>query len=302
VRLLEGGQIQPRERAEAGDVLGKLGDPRFNPDHWHLPRDDMFGFVHIPAGPFLMGSDPEKDSDARDNEQPQHEVALPDYYLARYPVTVAQYRAFANASGYDKFDKDALEEPPNRPVRYVSWHDALAYAQWLGQELSAASRQWAAKDDLGEVEQAFWQGLAEGDLGVTLPSEAEWEKAARGDEDGRIYPWGDQADPNCANYSATGIGTTSAVGSFPDGASPYGLLDLSGNVWEWTRSLKQEYSYKPGDGREELETGGSRVLRGGAVNNNTRRLRCASRYWAYPDDGFNYGFRVCVSSRNEQSE
>ena len=239
VQLLEAGQIQPRERAEAGDVLGKLGDPRFDPDHWHLPDDNMLGFVHIPAGRFLMGSDPEKDSDAYEDEQPQHQLTLPDYYLARYPVTVAQFRAFADASGYDDFDKDALEDPPNRPVRWVTWYDALAYAQWLGEELSAASRQWAVEERLNRnaVEQAFWQGLAEGDLGVSLPSEAEWEKAARGDGDGRIYPWGDQADPNRANYGDTGVGTTSAVGAFPDGASPYGLLDLSGNVYEWTRSL-----------------------------------------------------------------
>ena len=106
---------------------------------------------------------------------------MPDYYLARYPVTVAQFRAFVNASGYDDFRKNALEDPPNRPVRYVTWYDALAYAQWLGQELSAVSGQWLAKKALNVVEQAFWQGLAEGKLSVTLPSEAEWEKAARGE-------------------------------------------------------------------------------------------------------------------------
>jgi formylglycine-generating enzyme required for sulfatase activity len=85
----------------------------------------MFGFVHIPAGPFLMGSDPEKDPDARDREQPQHEVTLPDYYLSCFPVTVAQFRAFVDASGYDEFRKSALEDPPNRPVRRVTWYNAF---------------------------------------------------------------------------------------------------------------------------------------------------------------------------------
>jgi formylglycine-generating enzyme required for sulfatase activity len=308
VQLLEGGQIRPRERAEAGDVLGKLGDPRFAPDHWHLPRDDMFGFVHIPAGPFLMGSDLE-DKHVGKDEQPQHEVTLPDYYLARYPVTVAQFRAFANASGYDKFDKDALEDPPNRPVRYVTWYNALAYAQWLQKELSAASRQWLAKEGLGEIEQAFWQGLAEGDLGVTLPSETEWEKAARGDEDGRIYPWGGGGNPHRANYSRTGIGTTNAVGSFPDGTSPYGILDLSGNVYEWTRTIwdtnKYIYPYRLNDGRESLEKEtrkARRVLRGGSFGNNDWSVRCAFRFHYNPGSRGNVGFRVCVSSRNAQSE
>jgi formylglycine-generating enzyme required for sulfatase activity len=179
--------------------------------------------------------------------------------------------------------------------------------------LSAVSRQRAAKDGLGEVEQAFWLGLAKGDLGVTLPSEAEWEKAARGDGDGRIYPWGDQADPNCANYSDTGVGTTSAVGSFPDGASPYGILDLTGNVDEWTLSLwgkdwdepDFKYPYDPGDGRENLDASREvrRVLRGGSFDNAPWTLRCASRLLDYPGlRGINGGFRVCVSSRNEQSE
>jgi formylglycine-generating enzyme required for sulfatase activity/energy-coupling factor transporter ATP-binding protein EcfA2 len=304
VRLLEGGKIQPRERAEAGDVVGKLGDPRFDSDHWYLPDDNMLGFVHIPAGSFLMGSDPEKDPDARDNEQPQHKVTLPEYYLARYPVTVAQFRAFIEETKYDYFDKKFLEDPPNRPIRYIKWFGALAYVRWLQKKLSVVSRQWTAKESLGEIERAFWQGLAEGNLALALPSEAEWEKAARGD--GRIYPWGNEPDPKRANYSDTGIGTTSAVGAFPDGASPYGLLDLSGNVYEWTRSLwgkdldepDFKYPYDPSDGRESLEAGDShlRVLRGGAFYLSPRYVRCASRFRIGPGNWDLYlGFRVCVS-------
>ncbi|MEA3351273.1 MAG: SUMF1/EgtB/PvdO family nonheme iron enzyme [Chloroflexota bacterium] len=312
----------PAERAAAGDTLARLGDPRFDPEHWHLPDDPMLGFVHIPAGTFLMGSDPKKDSDAMDREQPQHEVTLPDYYMARYPVTVAQFRTFIKTRGYNDFNDSALQDPPNRPVRYVTWYNALAYTQWLQEELSAVSAQCLAKASLSDDEKAFWQGLAEGKFHITLPSEAEWEKAARGGSplpEGvpqrvcfakglgvRVYPWGNEPDPNRANYDDTGIGTTSTVGCFPHGASPYGVLDLSGNVWEWTRSLWGEswsepdfkYPYDPTDGRENFKAGDNilRVLRGGSFDLAYGLVRCASRDLDYPGGGgFNGGFRVVVS-------
>ena len=311
-QMIEQSQVTARQRAEAGDVLAKLGDPRFDADHWHLPDDPTLGFVEIPAGPFLMGSDPKKDSSADKDEFPQHEVTLPDYYLARYPVTVAQFRAFVEASGYNKFDKDALADLDNRPVRYVTWYDALAYTKWLQEELQMVSNQKLLKINLSLKEKDFWQGLNKGKLQITLPTEPEWEKAARG-EDGRIYPWGDEPDPERANYGDTGIGTTSAVGCFPDGASPYGVLDISGNVWEWTRSLwgtdwenlEYEYPYNTDDGRENLDAGRDvlRVLRGGAFLRPTWFVRCAFRHWVSPlSRDLSVGFRVVASLRNEQSE
>ncbi|MCG2786089.1 MAG: formylglycine-generating enzyme family protein [Anaerolineae bacterium] len=116
--------------------------------------------------------------------------------------------------------------------------------------------------------------------------------------DGRNYPWGEKADPNRANYDATSIGGTSPVGAFPGGACPYGLLDMSGNVWEWTRSEGyKEYPYKPDDGREDLSRKDvSRPLRGGSFDDNEDPLRCAFRYWLGPDRRYGrYGFRVMVS-------
>ncbi|HHS96674.1 MAG TPA: NACHT domain-containing protein, partial [Chloroflexi bacterium] len=108
-------------RARAGNTLARLGDPRFNPDLWHLPDEPLLGFVEVPEGPFLMGSDPERDSMAYKDETPQHRVVLPTYYIARYPVTVAQFRAFVEASGYEPDTRRSLEGLDNHPVVRVTW-------------------------------------------------------------------------------------------------------------------------------------------------------------------------------------
>ena len=177
------------------------------------------GFVEIPAGPFLIGSDKARDADADDDELPQHEITLPRYFMAQYPVTVAQFRAFVDATEYQPEDENCLRGVPNHPVVCVSWHEARRYCEWLSEQL----RVWEGTPEplASLLRHQGWQ--------VTLPSEAEWEKAARG-SNGRIYPWGSEPDPNRANYDDTGINTTSAVGCFPGGASPYMIEDLSGNV------------------------------------------------------------------------
>ena len=227
VELLWADRLRPVERAAAGATLTRLDDPRFRADAWYLPAEPLLGFRRVSAGPFLMGSDPGRDADAYDDEQPQHTVDLPyEYYMARYPVTVAQFEAFVQASGYKPRDEDCLRGLPNHPVVWVSWHDALAYCEWLTAQL----REWS------ETPAPLAHGLRTAGWCVTLPSEAEWEKAARG-ADGRLYPWGDDPNPNCANYRETGIAKTSAVGCFPGGVSPYGVEEMSGNVLEWTRSL-----------------------------------------------------------------
>ncbi|HEY5864433.1 MAG TPA: formylglycine-generating enzyme family protein, partial [Candidatus Tectomicrobia bacterium] len=295
VELLWADRLRPVERAAAGATLAHLGDPRFRDDAWYLPAEPLLGFRRIPAGPFLMGSDPGRDADAYDREQPQHTVDLPyEYYMARYPVTVAQFETFVQASGYKPENEDCLRGLPNHPVVWVNWHDALAYCEWLTAQL------W----EWSETPEPLAHGLRTAGWCVTLPSEAEWEKVARG-VDGRLYPWGDDPNQNCANYTATGIGKTSAVGCFPGGVSPYGVEEMSGNVWEWTRSLWRpersktpfSYPYKLDDGREQLQTPDDipRVVRGGAFWSDPWHARCAYRYFGDARVVPSYiGFRVVV--------
>jgi formylglycine-generating enzyme required for sulfatase activity len=174
---------------------------------------------------------------------------------------------------------------------YVDWYDALAYCDWL----TARLHTWEhTPEPLAAL-------LRQKDWRVTLPSEAEWEKAARG-KDGRVYPWGNDPDPDRANYGDTGTETTNAVGCFPGGVSPYGVEELSSNVEEWTRSLWGEYPY-PSERiarskREDLQapTEESRVLRGGAVWGAPQGVRCASRggYGARVVHDY-VGFRVALA-------
>ena len=300
VKLLRDERLPATERALAGDNLARLGDPRFDAGHWHLPAEPLLGFIEIPAGPFAMGSDRRRDEQANGDELPQHEVNLVGYYLTRWPVTVAQFAAFVRDSGYKPRDPGCLKGVANHPVVYVTWHEAMAYSRWLNEKLRELARErLATAKPLPESERRFWQGLADSFLGVGLPSEAEWEKAARGD-DGRIYPWGDQPDRHLVNYVETGLGTTNTVGCFPGGASPYGCEEMSGNVWEWTRSLSGGYPYPPEgaerQAREDTVSTGRRVLRGGAFLYFSGVARCAD----HDNDELGFrnvslGFRVVVS-------
>ena len=209
--------------------------------------------------------------------------------------TVAQFRAYLDHSGQPPGYADSLRGRPNHPVVWVSWREALAYCEWL----TGVLREWdgAPQPLAGLLREQGWR--------ISLPSEAQWEKAARG-TDGRVFPWGDEPDPERANYDETGIGATSAVGCFPDGASPYGLLDMSGHVYEWTRSLwgkdwekpQYGYPYNPHDGREKLDAPDEirRVVRGGSFIIDRRLVRCAYRSSRNPNDrSLSFGFRVCAS-------
>ncbi len=256
-----------------------------------------FDWVTIPAGEFTMGSDKQKDKLAYDNELPQHRLHLPAYRIARTPVTVAQFAAFVEATGHkttaeergfargwtgEKWDdvKGAYWRHPrgpasdvaqkqDHPVTCVSWHDARAFCAW-------ASRATGEK--------------------VQLPSEAEWEKAARGPSTGsgagRIYPWGDQLPTDKLCNFGWKVGDTTAVDSYPAGASPYGVLDMAGNVWEWTSTkwVDSYRNYKPDD---NPDGDSSRTLRGGSFDLDDVSVRCAFRFRYSPGYVSNLiGFRV----------
>ncbi len=225
--------------------------------------------VLIQGGTFLMGSAeapgvrgasiPTYDPDAFDGERPQHQVTLSDFYLQEHEVTNGEYR---------RFDPDHRPDArDNHPVGYVSWGDAMAYAEWLG---------------------------------GTLPTEAQWEFAARG-RDGRKYPWGDE-DVTCerANYAECER-TAVAVKSYEAGATPEGIYDLAGNVWEWCLDWYAPYESTgqtdPTGPAESSLSRPARVLRGGSFSFNPWYLRAAIRFNYYPDvRGVNIGFRVAWAS------
>ncbi|HEV2238071.1 MAG TPA: formylglycine-generating enzyme family protein, partial [Ktedonobacterales bacterium] len=222
----------------------------------------------VPAGTFLMGSDPKKDKDWLEYEKPQHSVTLAANRIAKYPVTVAEYACFVHAGQKQPRDWKQQLGALDHPAVYVSWHEATAYATWLAERT-------------GEP----WR----------LPSEAEWEKAARG-TDGPIYPWGDKFDFSRCNTVEGYKGGTTPVGSYSTGASPYGAQDMAGNVSEWTSSLFESYPYSQTDGRESPDSTGERVLRGGSWANQAMDARAARRISYRPDLGIFYsigfGFRL----------
>jgi formylglycine-generating enzyme required for sulfatase activity len=240
---------------------------------WEKDGKEM---VYTPSGEFLMGSD-----ESADNEGPAHTVHVDAFYVDRYPVTHEEYKRFVDETDHpvphcstewadaQEYNWDPEERTPpagkeKHPVVLVSWEDAQAYAAWAGKR---------------------------------LPTEAEWERAARG-TDGRRWPWGDEFIEGQCNSQESGTGGTTPVGQYsPDGDSPEGIGDAVGNVWEWTTSLFRPYPYDADDGRESQKAKGWRVLRGGSWVNDLSRARCTARL----DGDFlffkNVGFRCVVSAK-----
>jgi formylglycine-generating enzyme required for sulfatase activity len=270
--------IEFRVRLEAAEALGQAGDPRLKENNW----------IRIEPGIFRMGTQktdpaqPNFDGEARQDESPVHEVHLDAYEIGRYPVTVQEFRQFVedeegyrherwwHAGGFGKttepenWDEQVLH--PNRPVVGVSWYEAAAYCAWLSGRLQRE---------------------------VRLPTEAEWERAARGTT-GRKYPSGsEEPDSERANCYEGNVGHPTPVGLYPRGATPEGIDDLAGNVWEWVADWHGAYEKAPATNSRDLELGTARVVRGGSWQVNQRYARSACRDDDLPDVRANdVGFRV----------
>ena len=264
-----------RERASA-PLVGPLPIQTIT-----TPKDEAV-MVYVPAGEFLMGT---SDADIEyykeifplrritrfDNERPQRTVFVDAFYIDKYEVTNKQYKQFLAETGYKpKHYLDRLPyNAPNLPAVVLEWEDAVAYTVWAGKR---------------------------------LPTEAEWEKAARG-TDGRIWPWGDEWDGtklsgNDGTGRKDGYKETAPVGQFPQGASPYGAHDMAGNLWEWVSDWYDPNYYQtspPNINPKGPETGDGHVLKGGGWAENLDFTRCASRLGGEPGSLLR-GFRCVIDA------
>lgn len=261
-----------------------------------MADDSLPRFVRVPGGSFLMGSD-----EGEEDERPAHPVHVDAFCASIYPVTVAQYAEFVRDSGYHAPSVGELPlvvrpaqestfrelaapyvwhggEPPrgrlDHPVTLVTHADAVAYCRWLSRQIGRL---------------------------VRLPTEAEWERAARGGLDGMRYPWGDDVDASRANFlpdpALKRHRGTQPVGSYPP--NPLQLYDMAGNVWQWVADWYRADAYRAGEDRNPRgpTSGTMRVLRGGSwVTHDVQQLRCAHRHKVPPDTySYSIGFRVVYS-------
>jgi serine/threonine-protein kinase len=249
--------------------------------------------ARIPAGDFLMGA-----ADVEEDERPVHRVYLSEFFIGRFAVTQDEYARFVRDAGYPApavralpliaaggrdtvfremaapyvwTDGQPLAGHGSHPVVLIRYEDAAAYCAWLSRALGRA---------------------------VRLPTEAEWEKAARGGVDGLRYPWGDDCDPSRCNFlvdaSTKHLRGTRPTGTYPP--NPYGLYDMSGNVWEWVSDWYGSDYYASSEQRDPRgsEPGAMRIVRGGSwVNEDVGMLRCAYRHKVPPDTyAYSIGFRI----------
>jgi formylglycine-generating enzyme required for sulfatase activity len=297
VAFATGFELPLKKRVAAGDALNYLGDPRAGVGLREDGLPDIVWSDPIPPGTFLMGDRGESvhtvyvyDEEPGYMELgPRRRERVPaTYQVSRYLITNAQYEAFVRDGGYTELRRDCWNdigwewkqdrtEPKrdsgdlilaNRPVVYVTWFEAMAFCNWLGRRLN---------------------------LLISLPTEVQWERAARG-TDGRRYPWGDVLTFDHVNLEGE-VGSTTAVGIFPKGVSPCGALDMSGNVWEWCLTKwRPTHETSPDAYPEEDYRIHLRVVRGGSYRDGDRAIRCATRFWLAPIFcSSNIGFRVVVT-------
>jgi iron(II)-dependent oxidoreductase len=267
------GRLGAPRRAAAGRELARRGDPR-----------DLEELVAVPAGEVAMGAS------LTPNSSPPHRVAVAGFRIGRYPVTNRLYRRFVAATGR-AWVSPARDDPAldNAPATDLTWRDATACCAWL-------SDTWRAEGRIGPAET------------VRLPSEPEWEWAARGaqaESDAPVHPWAAPWDGDRCNGDSAGLNAPCAVGMFPRGASPWGCDDMAGQVWEWCHTLwggdmgRPDFAYpwRGDDGREAAEApaGWRRVLRGGCFSSPAEKANAHYRGSLEPD-GFwrGNGFRVVV--------
>ncbi|KPA14107.1 signal transduction protein [Candidatus Magnetomorum sp. HK-1] len=312
IHIMRGNDLPAIERAWAGNALDKLGDPREE-----IMSVDKIQFCFVPEGDFDMG----------DNKK--HPVTLSPYYISKYAVSNAQFNKFVKDNGYQKEHywveakkdgqwKNGLFHGENRPKEYgnpfnhlnhpvigVSWFEAIAFCRWL-------------------TEKCLKTGNLSKNEVIRLPTEAEWEKAAKGgnliptkeliasidnftynkdirmiknNNHDRIYPWGNEIDSNMTNYNNTDIGATSSLGCFKTGVSPYGCEELAGNVWEWCMDWYGTYPSKHTKNPNGPQTGSDRVIRGGSWRDGARSCRAAFRSGGDPGfRGHFLGFRLLRTS------
>lgn len=239
-----------------------------DPNNIYINPIDQAVYIRIPAGNFTMGGD---DSNALKSEKPAHTVWLDPFWIMHTEVTYGQYAKCVAANHCSAFSATDSRWSDSRyadhPANPISWYQAKDYAEWVGGR---------------------------------LPTEAEWEKAACG-TDGRIYPWGNQEpDSTLLNFDDNIMGTT-PVGHYPLGKSPYGLVDMAGNVWEWTNSIPRAYPYRADDGREDPKPTEKRIIRGGSLYNAGYQVRCSYRMIDNPILRWDfYGFRVVMDKVPEK--
>ena len=271
--LINQNQNDLMQRVAAGNAIGILGDPRIQ----------VMEMIVIPAGDFIMGTDD------GDDTSPKHDVYLDTYEIAKYPLTNIQYKVFLDANPQHKTpdgwkDRTFIPGKGNHPVVNISRSDALSYINWLNKNGGTTYR---------------------------LPTEAEWEKAGKGINDERAYPWGNEFDSGKCNTrerrkvdmeldkmkieKIRKIDTT-PVGIYSDGSSPYGVIDMAGNVWEWCADWYAAEYYTNTERRNPDGPNGGEVcvVRGGSWRNDYDHARCVSRHWNGPNYWFDHvGVRLC---------
>jgi formylglycine-generating enzyme required for sulfatase activity/predicted MPP superfamily phosphohydrolase len=274
IQLMES-DSELEDRLWAGELVGGLGDTR-------LKGNNM---VLVPAGEFIRGS-----NEFNEEEKPEQCIYLDGFKIGMYPVANQEFKQFLDDKGYQQREfwkpkgwqwlcSQSIAEPlfwnnrarywPNFPVKGISWYEASAYANWLKKLTGKPYR---------------------------LPTEAEWEKAARS-TDGRIYPWGNEFDKNFCNSWELGLRRSNPVGIFPNGKSPYGCIDMVGNVWEWCSDWFEEEYYRERSKENPMgpSKGFRRVLRGGSFCSGELYCRVTHRHWQEPEfQGDDIGFRLVI--------